>query len=148
MATMILQPDEQERSLFMSIRKEMGIENTKDIIQQVTSVLHAFRQTLSLPDANKVLNKLPDLLKMIFVSNWRQHEQPVMVNHLDEFVNLVMIRDRRLKKFIFKSEVHTLSIIILTLKKLHNLIDLSHLDGISTCLQQELNEVNTEGVLA
>jgi len=148
MATMNLISDEQEQSLFLQIKKEMCIENPKEIIQQVAAVLQAFRQTLSLPTANEVLNRLPDFLKMAFVSNWRHNESPVTVHHLDEFVNLVMVRDRRFRKFLFKNEVHTLSIIILTLKKLHSLIDLSQLEGISLSLQQELSEVDTEGVFA
>ena len=148
MATMYFNPDDQERSLFMQIKKEMCIDNPKLIVLQVTAVLHAFRQTLSLSAANEVLNKLPDFLKMAFVCNWRHTERPVTINHLDELVNLVMVRDRRLKKYLFKNEVHTLSLIILTLKKLNDFVDLGTLDGISPALQHELNEVDSEGVLA
>ena len=148
MTTTYLSPDDQERSLFILIKKEMGIENPKEIAQQVTAVLHAFRQTLSLDTACELLNKLPDFLKMIFASNWKRNEAPVSINHLDEFVTLVMERDRMLKKYLFKSEEHTLSMVILTLKKMHRLVDFDNLKGISASLRQELSEVDSEGVLA
>ncbi|HEY3401821.1 MAG TPA: DUF2267 domain-containing protein [Ohtaekwangia sp.] len=148
MTTTQLSLDEQERSLFMLIKKEMCIENPREIAQQVTAVLHALRQTLSLSVACDLLNRLPDFLKMIFASNWRHDEARVTINHLDEFVNLVMERDRKLKKHLFKSEEHTLSIAILTLKKMHHLVDFGEIRDISASLRQELSEVDSEGVLA
>lgn len=148
MATADFILSEQEKNLFLHIKKEMCIDNPTEIAKQVTAVLHALRQTLSLHAANDVLNRLPDFLKMIFASNWRQDEAPVTITHLDEFVNLVMLRDQQTEKFLFKSEVHALSIVILTLKNLHNLVNLDKIEGISPSLLQELSEVDTEAVLA
>ena len=136
--------DDAEMNFFRQIKKELSIENPQDVIQLVASVLQSLRQTLSLDRASALLNELPDFLKLTFATNWKQDEVPVKIDHLDEFVNLVMARDRKSKKNLFRSEVYALSVIILTLKKLYNLVDLDKFEGLSQAIKQELREVPAE----
>lgn len=138
----------EEMNLFRQINKELSLENPTEVVQLVTSVLQAFRQTLTLQNANALLNKLPDFLKLAFASNWRRNEEQVRVEHLDEFVSLVMTRDRRNKKYLFKSEVFTLSVIVLTLKKLYKLLDLDTFEGLSQAFRQELRDIPAEAAAA
>lgn len=138
----------EEMNLFRQINKELSVENPTEAVQLVTSVLQAFRQTLTLQNANALLNKLPDFLKLAFASNWRRNEEQVRVEHLDEFVSLVMTRDRRNKKYLFKSEVFTLSVIVLTLKKLYKLLDLDTFEGLSQAFRQELRDIPAEAAAA
>lgn len=138
----------EEMNLFRQINKELSVENPTEVVQLVTSVLQAFRQTLTLQNANALLNKLPDFLKLAFASNWRRNEEQVRVEHLDEFVSLVMTRDRRNKKYLFKSEVFTLSVIVLTLKKLYKLLDLDTFEGLSQAFRQELRDIPAEAAAA
>ena len=83
-------------------------------------------------------------MKVIFASNWKKDEHQVCINHLDEFVTLVMERDQREKKHLFKSEVQTLLVIILVLKKMYSVVDLRNFDGINLMFRQELNDAATE----
>jgi uncharacterized protein (DUF2267 family) len=136
-------PDQDEISLINQIGKELSIETT-EAIQLVAAVLQALRQTLTLTNANDFMNNLPDFLKLVFASNWKQAEAQVEVQHLDELVNLVMERDKRSGKCLFKSEVQTLSVIILTLKHLYKVIDLDNFNGLSRSLRQELRDVPVE----
>src|SRR5690349_11998097 len=116
--------DQAEVYFLHQIKKELSLETEDDAIPLVTAVLQALRQTLSLQSANTLLNRLPDFLKIVFATNWRQDEKQIKIEHLDEFVDLVMDRDRREGKFLFKNELQTLLVIILTLEKLNKIMDL------------------------
>jgi uncharacterized protein (DUF2267 family) len=135
------QQHDDETIFFRQISKELSIEEPKEVVMLVASVLQALRQTLPLERASVFLNELPDFLKVTFAANWKRDEDIIKIEHLDEFVNLVMARDRKSKKNLFRSEVHALSVIILTLKKLYKLVDLDKFEGLSQALKQELREV-------
>src|SRR4051812_2683166 len=128
--------DYDEAHFLQQIRKELSLESSQEVVPLVASVLQSLRQTLTLQNANDLMNRLPDFLKVIFACNWQTTETQVPVKHLDEFVNLVMERDQRSQKFLFKSEVQTLSVIILTLKKIYHFIDLGNIEGISQSFKQ------------
>ncbi len=135
---------EEELSMIQQIRKELSLDDPQHAVKLIASVLQALRQTLSLEKANKLLNTLPDFLKVVFASGWERNEKNVQVDHLDEFVNLVMDRDARHKKGLFRNEVQTLSVVILTLKLLNKITDLRNIDGLSPALLQELRELPSE----
>ncbi|WP_165823888.1 DUF2267 domain-containing protein [Pseudochryseolinea flava] len=135
---------DDEMIFFRQIAKELSIEEPKEVVILVASVLQALRQTLPLDRASLLINELPDFLKLTFAANWKRDEEIVKIDHLDEFVNLVMARDRKSKKNLFKSEVHALSAIILTLKNLYKLVNLDKFEGLSQALKQELREVPVE----
>lgn len=137
----IEQIDQEERLFLYQIKKELDLESSHDAVKYVASVLHALRQTLTLEHAKSLLNQLPDFLKLAFASGWQQQEQTVPVHHLDELVNLVIERDERQKKGLFKNEVQTLTVIVLTLKKIQKLIDLENFEGLSPALRQELRDL-------
>src|SRR5690606_29124431 len=134
-------PDQDEADFIQQIRKELSLPSNQDAVRLVASVLQAMRQTLTLEKANEILNALPDFLKLAFASKWEHDEKQVQVTHLDEFVTLVMERDARHQRGLFRDEVQTLSVIILTLKKLQRLVDLENFDGLSQALRQELRGV-------
>jgi hypothetical protein len=90
-----------------------------------------------------LLNRLPDFLKLAFVTNWKRDEEQIVVQHLDEFVNLVMDRDNVERRNLFRDEVFTLSVIIMTLKGISKMVDLEHFEGLSPALRQELRHVST-----
>lgn len=134
------QPDD-EMIFFRQIARELSIEEPKEVVMLVASVLQSLRQTLPLDRASLLINELPDFLKLTFAANWKRDEDIIKIEHLDEFVNLVMARDRKSKKNLFKSEVYALSVIILTLKNLYKLVNLDKFEGLSQALKQELREV-------
>jgi len=134
-------PPDNEMIFFRQIARELSIEEPKEVVNLVASVLQALRQTLPLDRASLLINELPDFLKLTFAANWKRDEDVVKIEHLDEFVNLVMVRDRKSKKNLFRSEVHALSVIILTLKNLYKLVNLDKFEGLSQALKQELKDV-------
>jgi uncharacterized protein (DUF2267 family) len=140
--------DQEEMFFFHQLKKELLLENEQEAVPLLASVLQTLRQTLHLEKANLLLNKLPDFLKLVFACNWPQHEEQVVVEHLDEFVNLVMERDQRDGKFLFKSELQTLSVVIIILNKLFKLIDLEHFEGLTPAFKHELQEASTATVAA
>lgn len=144
LAMMIKNPNPDELNFLDQIKKELSLTNVKQVVPFVASVLHALRQTMTLQNANLLLNRLPDFLKIVFACDWETSEEQRPVKHLDELVNLVMERDRKNQKFLFKSEEQTLSIIILTLKKIYRLTDLGNFEGISHPFRQELEEASVE----
>jgi uncharacterized protein (DUF2267 family) len=136
--------DQEEMQFLYQIRKELSLETSHEAVRLVASVLQALRQTLTLENAAALVNRLPDFLKLAFAANWERGETRVPVEHLDEFVSLIMDRDERSGKGLFRNEVQTLSVAILTLKKLNKLVDLEGFEGISSALKQELREVSPE----
>jgi len=136
--------DKEEQDVLNQIRKELSLQSTIDVVPFMASVLQALRQTLTLEHATELLNKLPDFMKVVFATNWKQDEPRVPIMHLDEFVCLVMERDAREGKHLLKSEVQALSIVILVLKKMYKLADIEHFAGLSPVFRQELHDASTE----
>ena len=136
--------DEEEIYFLLKIKKELSLDTPQEAVKLVASVLQALRQTLSLEDAEQLLNELPDFLKLAFAANWERSEQQIQIEHLDEFVSLVMDRDEKSKKGLFKNEVQTLTVVVLTLKKLQKVVNLENFEGISPVFKQELRDVSSE----
>jgi uncharacterized protein (DUF2267 family) len=139
----------QDEMYFLhQLKKDLLLENEQEAVPLLASVLQALRQTLTLENANLLLNELPDFLKLVFACNWPHQEEQVVVKHLDEFVNLVMERDQRDGKFLFKSELQTLSTVIVILNRLFRLVELDHFDGLTTAFKHELQDASIEMVAA
>ena len=136
--------DQEEMYFLQQIRKELSLETTQDAVRLVAAVLQSLRQTLSLEENNYLVNKLPDFLRLAYAANWEQNEPQVRVQHLDEFVSLVMDRDEKARKGLFRTEVRALTVVILTLKKLDKIVDLESFHGLSPLLKQELRDVSTQ----
>lgn len=136
--------DQEEMYFLQLIKKELSLETSQDAVRLVAAVLQSLRQTLSLEENTYILNRLPDFLRLAYAANWEQHEPRVRIQHLDELVSLVMDRDDKSKKGLFRTEVQALTVVILTLKKLARIIDLENFDGLSPLLKQELRDVSTE----
>lgn len=137
-------PDQDEMSFLTQIRKELSVQTKGEAVRLIAPVLQALRQTLTIQQANNLLNRLPDFLKLVFVSNWKYQEEQVSITYLDEFVCLVMEREQKNNKSIFKNEVQALWLVILTLKKLYKLIDLENFEGLSKSMRKELRDLPAE----
>lgn len=136
-----------ELSLIRDVKKELALPTTNEAVKRISVVLHALRQTFSTEAADDFLNRLPDFLKLVFASRWKRNEPRLAVEHLDELVSVVMARDILYGENLFKTEVQTLSVVILTLKKLLKLDELQTFDGLSANILQELNDVPAESAM-
>jgi uncharacterized protein (DUF2267 family) len=133
-----------EVDFLYQIKKEFSFESSHEAVSVVASVLQTLRQTLTLESADHLLNQLPDFLKLVFAANWKRNEPQISVQHLDEFVCLMMEREKKSHKSYFNNEVQALSISVLTLKLLNKLVILDTLEGISNNLLQELRDIPVE----
>ena len=95
--------DQEEMHFLHLIKKELSLETSQDAVRLVASVLQSLRQTLSLEENTAILNRLPDFLRLAYAANWEQNEDRVRVQHLDELVSLVMDRDEKSKKGLFRT---------------------------------------------
>lgn len=144
MKTITLFLEHEESSLLNEIKKELALKTYQETVGIVGCVLNSFRKCLSLQHASQLLNLLPDFLKLVFVTNWKNNERQVKIDYLDELVNLALEQDKASGKKLFKSELHALSIIVITLKKLDKLVDLQHFEGISQSFRRQLREIPVE----
>jgi uncharacterized protein (DUF2267 family) len=144
MKTTTLFLEHGESSLLNEIKKELALKTYQETVGIVSCVLNSFRRCLSLQYATLLLNRLPDFLKLVFVSNWKVNESQVKIDYLDELVSLALEQDTASGKKLFKSEIHALSTVVLTLKKLDKLVDLQHFEGISQSFRRQLREIPVE----
>jgi uncharacterized protein (DUF2267 family) len=136
----------EESAFVQQLKKELSFKSTDEVIPRITSVLHAYRQTLTNEQASLIINELPDYFKIAFVTNWQYTEHPVKIDHLDQFIDLLLTRDH--DKSLFRSEVEALSVSILVFKKI---IELCREKGVlvfSPAIRQQINAVPSEAVAA
>lgn len=139
---------DEELQFFSHITRELSLENYQQTVKLVSAVLQSLRQTLTLENAELLLNQLPDFLKLAFATNWKRDENQVKIEHLDEFVGLVMDRDnQQSRKNLFRSEVEALSVIILTLRGMSKIVDLLNFEALAPALRQELRDASTEATV-
>jgi len=144
MKSLKLQPD--EINFLRQIKKELSFKSFREVLKRVTLVLRTFYQTLDAKQATYIVNQLPDFFKLAFVTPNLPSEKPIIIHHLDEFVNLLMATDKT--KSIFKSEVEALSLSILVLKRVMSSLQPENNMGISPTLIQEINDVPSEAAAA
>jgi uncharacterized protein (DUF2267 family) len=139
--------NKEEAHLLEQLKKELSLQDSQDAVPLVSSVLHALRETLPRKTAEVFMHKLPGFMKKLFASNWRPSENRIVVEHLDELVTLVMERDQKNSKSLFKSELQALSVILYTLKKIYCFIDFRSCEGISWMFYREVKEASEMAVV-
>lgn len=137
-----------EKSFLYQIQKELSLQTSGEVVKRVTAVLHALRQTLTIANANILINQLPDFLRLTFIANWRPEEEIVSVNHLDELVSLIQQRDESSGSHYFHGELQILAITIITLKKLLAFNQLNQFEGIGPLIRKQLDEISIEAITA
>jgi uncharacterized protein (DUF2267 family) len=143
---MCLNLESDETEFLQLIKKELSFKTTEEVITRIVSILQAYRQTLSAEQATLIVNELPEYFKIAFITNWHYSEQPIKMDHLDQFVELVLSRDQ--EKTIFKSEVEVLSVSILVFKKLIELCKEKAVTLFNPSLLQQIHSVPKEAVAA
>ncbi len=145
---MSFSPESEEAQFVQLIKKELSFKTSEEVVPRIIAVLRTFRETLSEQQATVIVNELPDYFKIAFITDWHYSEQHVKIDYLDQFVDLLLSRD---KQKLFKSEVEALSVSILVFKKLIELCDQytkSRLTIFSPSVFQEINTVPSEGAAA
>jgi uncharacterized protein (DUF2267 family) len=126
---------------FGEIKNELGFTSTRQIVYLVRSVLSQLRKNLSHDQVASVIQRMPSLFQLLFISNWRYNEKETAINHLDEIVEGVYQQDRQ---HLFASEIETLNAVIVVLRKLDKFFKLLGFDILHYSLKQELKQVAME----
>ena len=129
---------------FGEIKNELGFTSTRKIVYLVRSVISQLRKNLSHDEVSNVLKRMPTLFQLLFISNWRYHEEESAKSHLDEIVEKVYQQGQRTEKALFTSEIETLNAVIVVLRKLDKLFRLLGVDILPYSLKQELKQVAVE----
>ena len=139
--TNYLSMEELAVRFFGEIKSELGFTSTKKIVYLVRSVLAQLRRNLSHEQINNIIQKMPSLFQLLFISNWKYNEKNTSINHLDEIVEVVYEQGRQ---SLFSSEIETLNAVIIVLRKLDKFFRLMGLDILHYSLKQELKQVAIE----
>lgn len=126
---------------FGEIKSELGFTSTRKIVFLVRSVISQLRKNLSHEQINTIIQKMPSLFQLLFISNWKYNEKNTSNNHLDEIVEGVYEQGRQT---LFSSEIETLNAVIVVLRKLDKFFRLMGLDILHYSLKQELKQVAIE----
>lgn len=126
---------------FGEIKNELGFTSTRKIVYLVRSVLSQLRKNLSHDQVANVIQRMPSLFQLLFISNWKYNERETAINHLDEIVEGVYQQGRQP---LFASEIETLNAVIVVLRKLDKFFKLLGLDILHYSLKQELKQVAME----
>jgi uncharacterized protein (DUF2267 family) len=139
--TNYLSMEELAVRFFGEIKNELGFTSTRQIVYLVRSVLSQLRKNLSHDQVASVIQRMPSLFQLLFISNWRYNEKETAINHLDEIVEGVYQQDRQ---HLFASEIETLNAVIVVLRKLDKFFKLLGFDILHYSLKQELKQVAME----
>jgi uncharacterized protein (DUF2267 family) len=139
--TNYLSMEELAVRFFGEIKSELGFTSTRKIVYLVRSVLSQLRRNLSHDQINNIIQKMPSLFQLLFISNWKYNEN-ASINHLDEIVEGVYEQGRG--QALFASEIETLNAVIIVLRKLDKFFRLMGLDILQYSLKQELKQVAVE----
>jgi len=139
--TNYLSMEELAVRFFGEIKNELGFTSTRQIVFLVRSILSQLRRNLSHDQVASVIQRMPSLFQLLFISNWRYNEKETAINHLDEIVEGVYQQDRQ---HLFASEIETLNAVIVVLRKLDKFFKLLGFDILHYSLKQELKQVAME----
>lgn len=95
-----------------SLLQKFGSDNPRVIGRKISRVLHTIRASLSKNQSEKLLNRLPDYLKLIYVSNWPNDEKTIPIYSLEQFNQQVFINDRNSINPVFSSKEESKGIIL------------------------------------
>jgi uncharacterized protein (DUF2267 family) len=133
--------DELAVRFFGEIKNELGFTSTRKIVYLVRTVVSQLRRNLSHDQVSALIQRMPSLLQLLFISNWKYNEKETKINHLDEIVEGVFQQDQHT---LFSSEIETLNAVIIVLRKLDKFFKLLGLDILHYSLKQELKQVAME----
>lgn len=126
---------------FGEVKNELGFTSTRKIVYLVRSVISQLRRNLSHDQIGTVIQRMPSLFQLLFISNWKYNEKEAAINHLDEIVEGVYQQGRQP---LFTSEIEALNAVIVVLKKLDKFFRMLGLDILHYSLKQELKQVAME----
>ncbi|ELR73722.1 hypothetical protein C900_01332 [Fulvivirga imtechensis AK7] len=133
-----------DNSCIDNIKQELNIDCNYKAGKLVGRVLHTIRDSLTYSQSAELIQKLPDDLKIIYVSDWKLNHRQLRLKHLDNLVEEVIKNDQRHAQQVLHGEVSALYAILITLKILNRYVDILAFDFFNYSLKRELAEAMTE----
>jgi hypothetical protein len=121
---------------FRNLKKKLNGTPTRKMISIVRIVLNKLRGSFSLQQLNDTLNNAPSFVQWLIGYN-QQHEE-IHIKHLDELVELLIAEDKQSGMRLFKSEIETLSIVILILRQIQILFEKVGISILPYTMEREL----------
>jgi hypothetical protein len=121
---------------FRDLKKKLNGTPTRKMISIVRIVLNKLRGSFSLQQLNDTLNNAPSFVQWLIGYN-QQHEE-IHIKHLDELVELLITEDKQSGMRLFKSEIETLSIVILILRQIQILFEKVGISILPYTMEREL----------
>lgn len=138
--------DEKVLAFFEETKKELGIVSTQKLAGLISRIFSGVRRTLTESETSEFLKGLPDLLQLLFISNWKYDEgtRRKKIEHLDELVESIFYDDRKSVHSMFHSEIETLNAVVVILSKLDKTMGVLNFSGFSFSLVQEIRQATLE----
>lgn len=134
----------RDSGLIWEVKRALFIADSKKAGTIISRILHAIRRSLTYTESAEFISRLPEYLKIMYVSNWTPREKKIHIKHLDEFTEEVLALDNESHHRVFHKEVDALSAVITVLKALNRHVDLLDLPSFSYSFKRELQETMLE----
>jgi uncharacterized protein (DUF2267 family) len=139
--------DQEERAVlfFRRVKKDLGIPSTQKMVTLVSRVLAHLLKVMPLAQASVLINKLPDIFKMLLLKDWKYSVvDPRAYDHLDELVDRLYEEDRNHPHSLFASEVEALNMVIVILSRLDKYLNFFSFKALNDSCVEELRQIPLE----
>ncbi|ELR73708.1 hypothetical protein C900_02112 [Fulvivirga imtechensis AK7] len=130
--------------LIREIKRALFIVDTKRAGLVVSRVLHTIRRSLTKKESAEFISRLPDYLKILYVTEWEPSEKRILLKHLDEFTEEVITLDSQSGHRVFHKEVDALAAVITIMKVLDQHANLLNFSSFCYSFKRELQETMLE----
>lgn len=130
----------RDGGLIKEVKKSLFITDSKKAGVVISRILHTIRRSLSYTESAEFISRLPEYLKIIYVTNWTPSEKKIQLKHLDEFTEEALQLDNESGEIVFHKEVDALTAVITVLKVLNRHVNLLSFPSFSYSFKRELQE--------
>lgn len=134
----------RDSGLIKEVKKNLFITDSEKAGLIISRVLHTIRRSLTFAESAEFISRLPDYLKVIYVTKWKASEEKIQLKHLDEFTEEALRLDHESAVKVFHKEIDALTAVITVLKALNRHVNLLSFPSFSYSLKRELHETMLE----
>lgn len=134
----------RDGGLIKEVKKNLFIVDSSKAGLIISRILHTIRRSFTFSESAEFISRLPDYLKVIYVTKWKPSEEKFQLKHLDEFTEEVLRLDGESEQRVFHKEVDALTAVITVLKALNRHVNLLSFPSFSYSFKRELHETMLE----
>ena len=127
------------KAFMKKLAKELGYpKDTEKAGRVLQSILHAFRNQLTVEESIQLIAQFPMFLKAVYVNNWHLSYSHPKINHVEEFLLEVCYIDRPTFQIDFPKDEDIETAISVVIMALRKYVSLGELEDIRAHLPKEL----------